>query len=239
MNAKIIQPLTALTVAATLSGCGLISNIIGEQTINDPFGIDNQKVSIALSENAAANLAVQAEGAEGTTFTFDDQDINMHGFGGDYIKSEIGFAPKATVSKPLGPEGYPSEFTVTDMTVTLTLSDEGGEGGAERTVETMSTLDGNLIFDKGADCAPTNLSCDYTYDETSGVVLAKALLLELGVKKETDEKLKKAIEIIRLEGEASPNTATVTFEVTTASDPDLAGSTITVTLKEGKSVFKP
>ncbi len=239
MNAKkLIQPLTALTVAAALSGCGLISNVIGEQTINDPFNIDNQKVDIMLSaEGSAANLAVQAVGQEGTTFTFPDEDFSLRGFGGDYIKSEVGLEPTVTVSKPVAGT-YPETFTVTDMTATLTLSDEGGEDGATRTVTAASTLGGDLIFNKRETCTDTDLSCGYTYDETSGVTLANALLLQLGVDPDTNDDLREAIKIIQFADENSDNTATVTFEMTTGSTPDLAGSTITLTLKEGKSVVK-
>ena len=234
---KLVQPLTTLTIAAALSGCGLLSNIIGEREIGDPFGLDNQEVVILLSaEGSAANLSVQAEGQEGTSFTFPDEDFDLRGFGGDYIKSEVGLDPTVTVAKPIG--SYPETFTVTDMSVTLTLSDEGGEDGATRSVETTSALDGDLVFTKRATCTDADLSCGYTYDEASGVDLAAALLLELGVDPSTDAALERAIQIIQLDGENSPNTATVSFAVTTDSTPDLAGSTVTITLKEGKSVVK-
>ena len=178
---KPIRTLTALAVTTALSGCGLISNIIGEQTIDDPFGIDNQRVAVVMAEESAAGLAVQAKGQEGTTFTFADEDFSLRGFGGDYIKSEVGLEPTVTVSKPTG--GYPETFTVTGMTATLVLSDEGGEGGAERSVTTTSTLEGDLVFNRRDTCTDADRSCGYTYDETSGVELASALLLELGLKK--------------------------------------------------------
>lgn len=238
MNARIIRPLTAFTVAAALSGCGLISNVIGEQAINDPFNIDNREVDIILrAEGSAANLAVQAVGQEGASFAFPDEDFDLRGFGGDYIKSEVGLEPTVTVSKPLAGT-HPETFTVTDMEATLTLSDKGGEGGATRTVTATSTLDGDLTFNRRETCTGADVSCGYTYDEASGVRLANALLLQLGVDPDTDDDLKEAIQIIQLDGENSPNTATLSFTVTTNSTPDLAGSTITLTLKEGKSVVK-
>lgn len=233
----IVQASAALVVTAALSGCGLVSNIIGERSINDPFGVDNQEVGIALTSEENANLAVQAEGEEGTSFTFADEDFSLRGFEGDYIKSEIGFTPTVRVSKPLT-ESYPESFTIDSMSATLTLSDEGGANGATRTVTTTSTLDGALTFERRATCTDVDLSCGYTYDEASGVDLAKALLLELGVAKGTDVDLREAIRIIQLDGEGTPNTATVSFAVTTDSNPDLAGSILSVTLKEGKSVVK-
>ena len=237
--AKPVPTLCALTLTALLSSCGLISNIIGEQTINDPFNIDNRRVGIALSaEGSDAGLAVQATGQEGTTFTFPDEDFSLRGFGGDYIKSEVGLEPTVTVSRPVAGT-YPDTFTVTTMTATLTLSDEGGEGGAARTVTTTSTLDGDLVFNKRETCTDIDVSCGYTYDEAkSGAVLARALLLQLGVDPDTNDDLKEAIKIIQLADENSTNTATVTFELMTDSTPDLAGSILTVTLKEGKSVVK-
>lgn len=235
---KPVQTLVALTVTAALSSCGLISNVIGEQPINDPFHVDNQEVDIILSaESPAANLAVQAKGEQGTSFTFSDQDFDLRGFGGDYIKSEVGLAPQVIVTKPAAGT-FPESFTITNMSATLTLSDEGGEGGAARSAVTTSTVEGALRFNKRATCTDLDVSCGYTYDEASGVALASVLELALGLDPNTDDDLREAIKIIQLAEENSPNTATVAFAVTTDSNPDLAGSTLTVTLKEGKSVVK-
>ena len=237
MKVVTLQTLATLTFTAALSGCGLISNVIGPQPISDPFHVDNQEVAIVLSaESPAASLAVQAKGEQGTSFTFADQDFDLRGFGGDYIKSEVGLAPQVTVTKPVSGT-FPESFTITNMSATLVLSDEGGEGGATRSAVTTSTAKGALKFNKT--CAGLDLvECDYIYDEASGVELASVLELALGLEPNTDDDLREAIQIIQLADENSPNTATVAFAVTTDSDPDLAGSTVTVTLKEGKSVVK-
>ena len=232
-----VRVLTALSITALLSGCGLLSNVIGEREIPNPFGVNNREVSITLaSEGSAAGLAVQAEGTKGTSFTFSDQNFNLLGFEGDYIKSEVGFAPGVTLSRPAAGT-YPSSFTVTKMSVTLMLSDDGVNGDA-RTVTTTSTLDGALTFGKRATCTNLDLSCGYTYDEASSGTLTNALLLELGTTAATDSDLARAIRIIQLDGDDTPNTVTLTFALTTDSTPDLAGSTLEVTLKEGKSVVK-
>ena len=238
LNMNTIKPtqfLTLLSVALLLSACGLISNIIGERQISNPFSLDGQRVPIVMEENG---LAVQAEGGEGHSFSFDDRDFDLRGFGGDYIKSEIGFAPQVMVTRPLT-GNYPASFTMSDMSMTFTLSDE--QGGGARSVTTVSELGSALTFDRGT-CSNLELNCLYLYDESSaeasGADLAKALTLTLGVAQGSDADLKEAIRIIQLDGDNTPNTGTLSFALTTDSTPDLAGSTLTITLREGKSVVK-
>ncbi len=120
-----------LVVAAALAACGLIP----DQTVNNPFGLDGQSITITIGAAPAALITPQATGSGTVTTSFED--ISTPVSPGS-ISVMIPFAGTATVTASSGPQ--PPTVTLDSVTLDVTVSDANGSASFTLSPTVSATL---------------------------------------------------------------------------------------------------
>ncbi|GIW28594.1 MAG: hypothetical protein KatS3mg070_1957 [Meiothermus sp.] len=186
-------------LALAFAGCGLISS----PPINNPFGLDGLQTTINLGPSAAAT------GTANVTATFEDLTnlnlpANPSGFSYNLAISSVSFGTGC-------PATTPSPINVT-MSATLTVSDNGGAGGAQRSSTASANSVQFTLTSSGSQVTVGNL--------TNGT-----LNLNVG-------------QILPILQNGGQNTAVLEAQITTVSTPDLAGCAMTITWGGGQGVLR-
>ena len=201
---------------ALLAGCGVVATFIPPIEVGDVLGVDGQTVTATFGEPASA-LTTQVASVSSATFeqTFDDQELDLYGFSLRDFVAVIGLDQRVVLHAPIGGT-FPDSFTLTHASISATLSDEVN-GSATMTLE----HDLELLFDRDeGSCGP--LSCSYLYHGDPDL-LAEALTLIASENDDAQATLRRFVDIVRLQGDASPNSGSFTISVEVDSTPSLAG----------------
>ena len=209
---RAIVGVALLAVGPVLSGCsGVVSNLNSAQVnvpnvnVANPFGLDKQAATVAVSNAAKPALAPlkPRAGASPNVNTFSFPNQNPIGLAA--VKSaQVMFTlvPRVT----LDATGLPARFTLTTLTVDGVVSDADGTGNGGSVALTQLTTGGVLTFTQQAD----------------GSYLADAGTIHLAQQsKTTDAQLQSLLNIVT--AGPTPNTATLTIS---ASSPDLTNGTL-------------
>lgn len=222
---RLLAPLAAmvftLLLAGTLTGCGVVAAVIPEIGVGDPLGVDGQEFTTQL---AAGGLEAQAQSHQTMhrNLNVRDTDMDLRGFSLARFHANVGLQPEVRLSAPLGAE-YPAEFTVTEVRVSASLSDENDAVALQMNRELA------LTFAKGA-CDAT--SCAYRYDG------AESLKDALDITVDDKTKLKSLVAVLRLADRETLNEGTFSLAVEVDSDPSLAGFQVTFGLTSEGSKIK-
>lgn len=186
-------------LALAFAGCGLISS----PPIDNPFQLNGKQTTINLGPSAAAT------GTANVTATFEDLTnlnlpANPSGFSYNLAISNVSFGAGC-------PATIPSPINVT-MSATLTVSDNGGAGGAQRSSTASANNVQFTITSSGNQFTISNL--------TNGT-----LNLNVG-------------QILPILQNGGQNTAVLEAQITTVSTPDLAGCAMTITWGGGQGVLR-
>jgi len=186
-------------LALAFVGCGLISS----PPIDNPFQLNGKQTTFNLGPSAAAT------GTASVTATFDDLTnlnlpANPSSFSYNLAISSVSFGAGC-------PATIPSPINVT-MSATLTVSDNGGTGGAQRSSTASASNVQFTITTSGSQVTVGNL--------TNGT-----LNLNVG-------------QILPIIQNGGQNTATLNATVNTTSTPDLAGCAMTITWGGGQGVLR-
>lgn len=207
--------LALLAAGPVLTGCsGVVKNLDSAQVnvpnvhVANPFGLDKQAATVAVSRAAGRTLAASAplkphDGVNPNVNTFSFANQNPVGLA-DVKSAQISFTlvPRVT----LDGTGLPSKFTLTTFTVDGVVSDSDGSGNGSAVTLTQVTTSGPLSFTQQAD----------------GSYLADSGTIQLAQQtKTTDQQLQALLNIVT--GGPTPNAATLTLN---ATSPDLPNGTL-------------
>jgi len=186
-------------LALAFVGCGLISS----PPIDNPFQLNGKQTTINLGPSAAAT------GTASVTAIFDDLTnlnlpANPTGFTYNLAISSVSFGEGC-------PATIPSPISVT-MSATLTVSDNGGAGGAQRSSTATANNVQFTLTSSGTQVTVGNL--------TNGTIN-----LNVG-------------QILPIIQNGGQNTALLAAQITTVSTPDLAGCAMTITWGGGQGVLR-
>ncbi len=233
-----LRCLFALVPVLFVTGCGLVAAFIPPVEVADPFGMDGQSltllfgpanIDVSAADASAAALTPQAESQAqaAVTRTFDDQALDLRGFSLARLDVQMGFAPTASLARPLSAT-FPTSFILVRTFGVATLQDETN---GEAVLEFAHDL--NLVFTRDAACDLAALSCTYRYvgDE-------EALASALSVAANDRGTLRVFVDVVRLNTENTPNTGRFSVGMSAESEPGLDGFSATFVLRSGKATIK-
>ncbi len=205
---RAVAGLALLAAGPVLTGCsGVVKNLDSAQVnvpnvhVANPFGLDKQAATVAVSHATKPALAVSLKPHDGAspnvnTFSFANQTpVGL----ADIKSAQVSFSlvPRVT----LDGAGLPPKFTLTTFTLDGVVADTGSTIAL-----TQVTTSGPLSFTQQAD----------------GSYLADAGTIQLAQQtKTTDQQLQTLLNIVT--GGPTPNTATLTLN---AASPDLPNGTL-------------
>lgn len=220
-----------LLFVSLLTGCGVLATFIPPIEIGDVLGVDGQILTVTFEE-PGSGLARQVMGASTVVVeqNFDDQELDLRGFTVRDFVTVVGFEPLVRLRAPLG-GSYPDDFVLTRASASATLSD-AVNGSATMTLE----RDLGLLFERDEGSCDLQ-SCGYLYSGDPAF-LAEALTLIASESAGGAATLQRFVDIMRLDGAASPNQGRFTFVLEVDSDPGLDGFEATFRLKSGGTTIK-
>lgn len=218
-----------LLVPVFLTGCGVVAAFIPPIEVGDVFGVDGQTITASFAEPSSALMTQVVSVAEKTTEReFEDAELDMKGFSLSSLDSKISLEPKVTVTAPHVDAVFPKSFSLNYLAADATVSDKVN-GSAHLSTEQNIKVVFTLIEDS---CK--GLSCKYQYasgDALEGVLNIKTMNNE-------GQSLRKFVQIIRLQGNPSPNLGQLKVTLKVDSDPGMAGFTATFALRSAGTLIK-
>lgn len=162
---RILRSAVVLAVlAVVLSACGLVNAFIPDQHVDDPFGIDNQKVTLSAlgpASTQALSLNVTSDFAS----TFDDIDTSAFPAGVHPKELLLDVALDATATLTSATGVLPAEIQVTAASLALSVQD----GSGNPSVTVGATADGGLLTLEKVDAGcVASAGCAYTVTPTAG-----------------------------------------------------------------------
>lgn len=227
---KTIKTLTVVSaLAALLSACGVVNSLIPDQEIGNPLGLDGKTVT--MTRTSSTGLSTQA----GVTYT--DATLSASFADPDLGSLPGGIKPnELVVALAIGPTvemtgsataTFPDSVTFSNASLDLTVDDASGDAAFEDTFDATGL---NLVLTKSsctADNTAGTQSCSYS-TSTSGN--ASVLLMDIASADfNTLWKL--------MTNDASPNTVSGSFSLTTSAEIPATSVTVTLQLPNGTLKF--
>lgn len=230
MRGRTILRALLLPIPLLLAGCGVVAAFVPPIAVGDALGVEGQSLTTTFGSIDGARLGTQAFSSADTTVEreFDDMELDLRGFSVAELHAGIGLDPTVVLRTSSTLAAFPSEFTITKVHATATVSDDVN-GRATLTTEREIHL--TFALDTSSCTADT---CRYAYaggDELEDV-------LSVGATRADGDTLATFVDIVRFSGAPSLNTGSFSLSVESDSEPSLDGFSATFTLRSGGTVIE-